>query len=461
MIRRETRRPTASLIVLLGSLWAAPVMAQRLPAGTRPNIVLLFIDDIGWNEMTYRENALSIPNIDALRSDGTTFSRAYAASPTCSPSRASVITGLHPARLHIVRHIPADTPDGRADEEFETYPKDPARMPSRNWLPPGVPTIANMLKPLGYHTAFVGKWHLGHEPYHPVRHGYDVQFGVSNFGHPESYVFPFFKQPSDTYNNLPEGKYLTEQLTDDAVGWLEKQDKNQPFMLTLFYYSAHQPYRPDPKVMERLKKQNPGRRITALTTMLASIDDSVGRIRETLERMGVADHTIIFLLGDQGGLGENAPIRGSKRGGQALYDGGARIPFTVIWPGVAKPAAENETVLVSTNDVLPTMFEMAGGEVSNLPQTDGRSLAPLLRGGAAPDRDAIVLYRSYEDQYAAVICGTWKYIAYRRGKAELYNLAEDIGEKHDLSKDDPERLAAMKATLTAWEKQMGVPGRIK
>jgi arylsulfatase A-like enzyme len=300
---------------------------------------------------------------------------------------------------------------------------------------------------------------LGHEPYHPVKHGYDVQFGVSNFGHPHSYTAPFFGERSETYKDVPEGKYLTEQLTDDAVAWLEQQNERQPFMLTLFYYSAHDPFQADPRVVDRLQREHPGKRITPLSAMLTSVDDSVGRIRDVLQREGLASNTAIFFIGDQGGLSPNPPIRGNKRGGNALYDGGARVPFTVMWPGVTQAGAEND-VLVSTIDVFPTIVEMAGGTASDDRQQDGRSLTPILLGDGDIDRNAIVLYRAYEDQYAAVLSGTWKYIAYRRGRTELYNLATDISEKNDLSEANPEKLAELKAVLRAWEQRMGVPGEL-
>ncbi len=445
---------TPALFAVLLLVWGADASAQV--TGRKPNIVLLFVDDLGWNEITYRRNILSAPNIDGLRADGVTFSRAYAASPTCSPSRASVMTGQHPARLRMVRHIPADTPDGCTEDEFHAYGRDPARMPSRNWLPLEVPCLADALKPLGYRTAFVGKWHLGHDPYHPVMHGYDVQFGVSNFGHPRSYTAPFFGEHSQAYADVPKGKYLTEQLTDDAVAWLEQQNEERPFMLTLFYYSAHTPYGADPRVLERLQHENPGKRVTPLSAMLTSVDDSVGRIRDCLRRKDLASNTVIFFLGDQGGLSPNPPIRGNKRGGNALYDGGARVPFTVVWPGVAKAGSE-QNMLATTVDVFPTMVEMAGGNPTDL---DGRSLVPALRGTGGIDRNAIVLYRAYEDQYAAVLAGTWKYIAYRSGRTELYDLAADVSEKNDLSLDRPDKLSQLRAILKVWEKEMAVPGEL-
>ena len=433
--------------------------ACAAPNTGKPNIVLLFVDDLGWNEAKYKKNHLGMPHVDALAAEGMTFTDAYSASPTCSPSRASVITGQHPARLRMVRHVPGSK-DGTHSKEFHTYGRDPVKMPSRNWLPIEEPSLADALKPLGYRTAFVGKWHLGHDPYHPVKHGYDVQFGVSNCGHPRSYHAPYFANIDDTYNELPKGKYLTDQLTDDAVSYIEKQDGKQPFMLTLFYYSAHDPFDASKDMTAELEKANPGRAIHPLASMLGSVDKSVGRISDALKRKNLDSNTVVFFLGDQGGKIPSPPMRGTKRGGQALYEGGARIPFIVKWPGVVKGGTTSSELAVTT-DVFPTMLGMVGGDISSFPKLDGKSLVPVLKDGAKMERKEIIMYRSYEDQYAAVRSGKWKYIAYRRGRNELFDLESDLSESKDLSKTMPEKVAELRATLRAFEKKMGVPGVIE
>ena len=435
--------------------------ARAVEAAKKPNIVLLFADDLGWGEMKYRRHIFKTPNIDSIAADGMTFTDAYAASPTCSPSRASVITGQHPARLGIVRHVPTGRTDGRLKDEFHTIKQDPAQMPSRNWLPLGETTIAEALKKRGYQTAFVGKWHLGHEPYHPIRQGYDVQFGVSNFGHVHSYHAPFFGKFSDTYKDVPEGKYLTDQLTDDAVKYIEGRDAKAPFMLTLFYYSAHDPFQGRKDLVEKIQTAHPNAKGWKgdFAAMIAAIDESVGRIRTAIGKKGLDDNTVIFFVGDQGGKVPNGPLRGTKRGGRALYEGGARIPLQVCWPGVAKPASTHAQP-VSTNDIFPTMLAMAGGKPADYPRLDGKSLAGLLKGAASIDRKHVIMYRSYESQYAAVRSGKWKLIAYRTGQCELYNLADDLSEKNDLSATQGDKVKELTGVLRAWEKKMGVPGKI-
>ncbi|MBT3199318.1 MAG: sulfatase [Phycisphaerales bacterium] len=430
-------------------------------AAKKPNIVLLFVDDLGWGEMKYRRHIFETPNLDAITANGMTFTDAYASCPTCSPSRASVITGQHPARLGMTRHIPTGRTDGRLKDEFHTMGQDPARLPSRNWLPLEEPTIAEALKKCGYRTAFVGKWHLGHEPYHPVKHGFDVQFGVSNFGHVHSYHAPFFGKHSDTYKDVPEGKYLTDQVTDDAVKYINAQDGKAPFMLTLFYYSAHDPFQGRKDLVEKIQAAHPNAKGWKgdFAAMIAAIDESVGRIRAVLKKKAIDQETIIFFVGDQGGKVPNGPLRGTKRGGRALYEGGARIPLQVCWPGVAKPASTNAQP-VCTNDIFPTMLTMAGGKPGDYPKLDGLSLVPLLRGAKAIDRKHVIMYRSYEDQYAAVRSDKWKLIAYRSGKCELYDLVADLPEQNDLADKEPAKAQELIGVLRAWEKKIGVPGKV-
>jgi hypothetical protein len=214
-------------------------------AGEQPNIVLFFVDDLGWSDLGYRNPVFESPNIDALAKEGLNFEQAYIASPTCSPSRATLLTGKHPARLKLVRHIPNNIEHGfdkfgRTDKEFNLWETDPAQFPCVNWLALEHTTYAEALKELGYYNLFVGKWHLGHEDYHPIHQGFDRQIGTSNAGHPRSYYPPYFKN-SDVLAN-EEDRYLTDKLTDETVKFIEQYNKAQPFMLSFWYYSVHGPH---------------------------------------------------------------------------------------------------------------------------------------------------------------------------------------------------------------------------
>lgn len=445
------RRSFLKTVCCAGGVVAAGSAGSRAGTKKKPNIIFLFADDLGLGEIRNEGQKYDIPNIARLAQDGMTFTDAYAASPTCSPSRASVVTGRHPARLRIVRHIPGNT-KGR---EFHTFGRDPAKFPSRNWLPLEETTIAEAVKPLGYRSAFIGKWHLGHEPYFPIRQGFDEQYGVTPDGHPRSYYPPYFGSDTRVYSDVPKDKYLTDKLTDDAVKYIEKQDGEQPFLLTLFYYTVHEPFIGRKDLVEKFKARGLRGRTAEYAAMIGALDESVGRIRKALAKQGIADDTILFFLGDQGGYFPYRTLRGRKKGGTALYEGGARIPFTVLWPGVSRPGSSSP-VPVSTTDVFPTIVQMAGGTASKGPMLDGLSLLPLLKNEGKLDRSEVFMYRSYEDQYAAVRAGDWKLIAYRSGKAELFDLKEDLSEKHDLASRNPEKLAELRRRLAAWEKKTGV-----
>ncbi|MCK4999005.1 MAG: sulfatase [Anaerohalosphaera sp.] len=439
-------------------LTAASIAAMHTPdlnamgqKPKRPNVIMFFVDDLGWADIKYQKQRYNIPNIDRLTADGMTFTDAYSASPTCSPSRASVITGLHPARLRLVRHI-----SGTFNEnEFSQWKGDPANFPSRNWLPLENPTYAKQLKLLGYRTAFVGKWHLGHEPFHPIHHGFDEQYGVTNHGNPKSYYPPFFPNECQTYKDVPKDKYLTDKLTDDAVAYISKQQSDQPFQLTLFYYSAHTPYKGRADLLEKAIARGLTGSAAHHAAMIDAVDESIGRIRKTLQEKHIDDNTIIFFAGDQGGHFANDPLRGSKKGGLALYEGGARVPFIVHWPKVTTPGSTS-SVPVLTTDISPTMIQMAGNNTPTSHPSDGISLLPLLKQTGNIDRTEIYMYRSYEDQYAAVRSGNFKLIAYRSGRAELYDLADDLGETNDLANSNPQKVTQLKEKLHIWEKKMGL-----
>ena len=428
-------------------------------AAEKPNIILFFVDDLGWADLGHRNPAFESPNIDQLAQDGTTFQQAYVACPTCSPSRGTLLTGQHPARLQLVRHIYDGDPaagfdaTGKATGEFAYLKTDPAHMPSRNWLPLAVTTYAEALKPLGYYSVFVGKWHLGTEEYFPIHQGFDRQIGTTPFGHPKSYYPPYFgkfKGGGDT-----NGTYLTDHLTDEAVGFIERYDKRQPFMMSFYYYAVHGPHIGRKDLVRHFKAKGLSDRHAEYAAMVKAVDESVGRVRAVLEKRGLAGNTIILFLSDQGGFFENKPLRGGKMS-DTLCEGGARVPFIFHWPGVTKAGATNDSIVQST-DLFPTLVEIAGGDPAKYPDLDGVSLFSILKNSDTLNRgEPIFGYRAYEDLYASVREDDWKLLAYRSGRLELYNLADDIGEAHDLSKSNPAKVAGLRDKLTDWEKKMGV-----
>ncbi|MGV7229618.1 MAG: sulfatase-like hydrolase/transferase [Nitrospirales bacterium] len=435
-------------------LYACAIQLYASNSIKQPNTILLMVDDCGWGDMQYRKDAYATPNMDALAHEGMIFTQSYAASPACSPCRATVISGQHAARLQLSRHIPRENPDGRTDDEFHLLAGDPSRTPSRNWLPLEVTTYAEALKGLGYQTGFVGKWHLGHESFHPIHQGFDKQYGVSNYGHPASYSAPFFGKQSEVYKEVPEGKYLTDQLTDDALDYLKTCSRDQPFHLTVFYYAAHTPFQGRKDLVEQLNGVITKKSNLHHAAQMMAVDESIARIRRYLKENGLEDDTALIFLGDQGSHFDNSPLRGGKRGGTAVYEGGARIPMCICWPGHITP---NQTAhLVSTVDIFPTLVDLAGGKWQQRDKLDGESLLGLAKDKEGFERDEVFLYRTYEDQYAAVREGDWKLVAYRSGKAELYNLKEDLSESKDLYTECPEKAETLRNKLAKWEKDQGV-----
>ncbi len=451
-----------SLLLILGAICvlSADVLADTVDAkSSAPNIVLFFVDDLGWADLGFRNDKFESPNVDLLASESLDFQQAYVACPTCSPSRATLLTGKHPARLKIVRHIPGGPkfPEfdkfGRTETEFNLWENDPAQFPCRNWLPLEETTYAEALKELGYYNLLVGKWHLGHEPYHPVHQGFDRQIGTTNWGHPKSYYPSYFKN-TDVLGDEKE-KYLTDRLTDETVEFIQQYDQEKPFMISCWYYNVHGPHEGRKDFLEHFEKKGLTGRFAHYAAMVAAMDESVGRIRGAIQEKGMKDNTIILFISDQGGYFENGPFRGGKRS-DTLCEGGARVPFIVHWPGVTKPGTQNDSV-IQTTDLFPTLVDIAGGDASKFAGLDGVSLKTVITNNDTLQRaEPIYGYRAYEDLYASVRADDWKLLAYRSGALSLYNIADDVGEENDILEDHPELAQKLVKKLKLWEKEMGV-----
>lgn len=423
---------------------------------SRPNIVLLFVDDMGWNDLGFRNSTFESPHIDRLAATSVSYERAYIASPTCSPSRGTLYTGKHPVRLELVRHIPGGPQHGfdkfgRASREYNYWKGDPAQFPCINWLPLEHVTYAEALKSMGYKNHFIGKWHLGHEPYHPIHQGFDTQYGTSNFGHPPSYYPPYFYH-SDVLKEQKDA-YLTDVLTDQAVKIVEGSKADEPFMLTFSYYNVHSPHQGRKDYVEHFKKRGLDGKQAEYAAMVKVLDESVGRVLKAIKDKGIEQNTVVMFLSDQGGYFSNAPLRGGKMGGLALYEGGARVPFFVRWPGLSPRKSMS---VVQSTDLFPTLVEMAGGKPEDYQNLDGVSLLENIKADKKLQRKAIYAYRAYEDLYVSVRSGAWKLMAFRSGKLELYNIDEDPSEKNNRVEELPEKVSEMVSILRTWEKKMGV-----
>jgi len=481
-ITARTRfRPIAAALTLWLAIAAvaAPAARAQDPAPDRPpNIVFILADDLGWTDVSYKGSGYyETPNIDRLAARSVRFTNGYAAGCVCSPTRAALITGLYPARVHITHAIgsrpgPAGTngdPAQYRDPRLPVVEPDFARR-----LDLKHPTIAQRLRDAGYVTAIVGKWHLGDVG--PKKCGFDHVIGSLNAAQPHSYHPPY--QRALHFDDAPKDEYLTDRLTNEAIAFMAAQ-KDQPFFLYLSHYAVHSPYQAKKKLIEKYRNKTAApdapHRNPVYAAMIESLDDSVGRVVKAIDDLGLADRTIVIFTSDNGGrrdhkhagvpdghVTSNAPLRGYKA---EIYEGGFRVPTMIHWPGVTA-ASLNHTPM-TTVDFYPTLLEMAGVAAdaqSAATDLDGVSLVPLLRGAESLDREAIFFHFPHycvEDwtalryQFtgrpaAAVRMGDWKLIHVFGSHDELYNLADDLGETRNLADEDPARAAAMKARLMTW-----------
>ena len=431
--------------------------ASAAPDAKRPNIVFLLLDDLGWRDLgCYGNTFHETPHIDRLARESVKFTNAYAACPVCSPTRASILTGKYPARLHLTDWIP-----GRRQ-----WPA--ARLVTPNFeqqLPLPETTIAEALKPLGYRTASIGKWHLGGEGFHPENQGFDLNVAGDHRGSPRSYFGPF---DMPNLKGTTKEDYLTETLTGAAEKFIEESAGRSPFFLYLPEFTVHIPLGARQAVVEKYKQRLGGRDFPnpVYAAMVESFDQAVGHLRSKLEQLGVASNTIIILTSDNGGLrfegGAKAPVTDNSplRAGKGhLYEGGIREPLLVYWPGVTKAGAVCDFP-VSTIDFLPTILEMAGDRTPRPGEVDGVSLVSVLRGRSAPSRAELYWHYPHYSNQGGVPAGAirdrdWKLIEfYEDGSLELYNLRDDLGEKRNLAAREPKRAAAMQEKLKRWRSKV-------
>ncbi|HMP30212.1 MAG TPA: sulfatase [Saprospiraceae bacterium] len=415
----------------------------------KPNIIIFFVDDMGWADWGLRNPAFNTPNLDQLKKEGMEFTRAYVATPTCSPSRASLLTGKEPIRFLMPRHVADAGGEKKDKEEFNYWPSDPANMPSRNWLPLNEITYAERLKDFGYYNQFIGKWHLGEEAFYPIHQGFDNEIGVTPFGQPGNYYPPYWKKD----NPFPKAsnEYLTDLLTDKAVSFIKDYKEKKPFELSFYHYGVHSPLIGKNELIAHYKSLGWEDKYAHYGAMVSAVDESLGRLRKALKEKGIENNTIIIFTSDQGGYFSNYPLRGKKLGGNTLGEGGARVPFIIHWPGQTKAGAECD-VPTQTLDVYPTLIEWASGKPCTDTQIQGKSLIPLLLGHKFPERK-LYFFRSYEDQYTAIIDGDWKLIKYHKGETELYNIKKDSGEVSNLIYNNPSIAKQLLNDLLVWEKQ--------
>lgn len=446
------------------------LLLNRNDLVAKPNIVFFLVDDLGWadvgcNGSTWYET----PNIDALAASGMRFTDGYASCPVCSPTRASLMTGKHPVRVNITDWIPGHDPKNRK----LLGPEDLHQLPLEEV------TIAEALREGGYATFFAGKWHLGGEGYYPEDQGFDVNKGGHHRGGPPGGYYSPWKNPR--LENGPDGEYLTDRLADETISFMRAQKKDKPFFVYLSFYNVHTPIQANQKhigkylakakglspldpIVEHNAVSRPRQDNPEFASMVAAMDENVGRVLTAVEDLGIKEETVIVFTSDNGGLctkpkpgpTSNLPLRSGKGW---CYEGGVRVATLMRVPGTTRPGSVC-SVPVYSPDFYPTLLELAGLPMRPEQHVDGLSLVPILGGGTSLNRDA--LYWHFPHYHgstwtpgASVRLGNWKLIEfYETGKVELYNLAEDIGEQSNVSSIFPEKRKELLAKLHTWQKEM-------
>ena len=444
-------RSVITIILSLLCFGCSVVQAQRRP----PNILVIVTDDMGYGDIgIHGSKDIVTPNIDALAKGGIRFTDAYVSGPYCSPTRAGLLTGRYPQRF---------------GHEFNL---DMSPDYVDFGLPLSETTMADRLKAAGYRTALVGKWHLGFgDKFHPMARGFDEFFGF--LGHSHSYL----DTESASRNPVLDGRkvvaetpYLTDALTERAVDFIKRQ-KSQPFFLYLAFNAVHTPMEATDKYLARFTHIEDRRRRT-YAAMLSAMDDGIGKTLAALRAEGLEENTLIVFFNDNGGPtmagttingSSNAPLRGSKR---QTWEGGIRVAFIIRWKGYLGEGKVDPRPIIQL-DVMPTALAAAG--VQSRIRFDGVNLLPFLTGKKSGRPHETLYWRLGE--HMAIRKGDWKLVKTTEGRlkeanpstfndltnAELYNLAEDIGETKNLAAAHPEKVRELAADWQRWNKDLPKP----
>lgn len=481
-------RPAFLLLLLLSC--AAPFEGSSL----RPNILLVLVDDLGWQdssvpftpEATPLNHRWSTPHLLRLAQEGIRFTNAYAAAPVCTPTRTSILTGQSPGATHITYWTQyKDTDTSRAHPTLQ-----PPEW-NMNGLDQNDVTLSGLLAKVGYQTIHVGKAHFGAKGTagaDPLNLGFTVNIAGHAAGAPGSYLGTDYFSAARRAGN-PEGKtywdvpglepwhgrdvFLTEALAEEAAGAIKTAvAAGKPFFMNFAPYAVHAPIMANPSLLHHYDELD--EREAAYGTMIESVDRALGTLMTTLEELGVLDQTVIVLTSDNGGLSahargsapdgttqhhHNAPLKSGKG---SAYEGGLRVPMIARWPGVVSPGQWSHTPVIS-QDLFPTFLAWAGITIppDTAPLVEGIDFTPLLLGDDASRLETRDLFWHQPHQWGASGPGIWPFSAVRHGQwkliyrhgdqgLELYNLESDIGEAHDLAKERPDITTDLAERLSRW-----------
>jgi arylsulfatase A-like enzyme len=463
-MRVVVRRIGIAGLPLTGVFFSAIALADN-SATKPPNIVFILADDLGYTDVAcFGSQYYETPNIDRLAAQGKRFTNGYTCGPNCQPTRAALMSGQYGPRtgVYTVGSI----------ERFNWRSRPLRPVDNVVKLAPEKITVAEALQKAGYATGIFGKWHLGEDPvHHPLRQGF-AEAVVSAGRH-----FDFATNPKVEY---PPGTYLADFLTEQGVDFIRRH-KDGPFFLYLTHFAVHSPHEAKSDLIEKFRPKPPagGHRDPTYAAMIASVDESVGRLLAVLDELNLAHDTLVIFSSDNGGVGgyeregiqggsitDNAPLKGGKG---MLSEGGIRVPYIFRWTGRIKPG-EVSAVPINSVDLYPTLLELAGAKADVGYPLDGISYLDLLTGDGTAGGNRNPLYWHFPGYLgagggtwrttpgSAIRAGQWKLIEYfEDGHLELYNLSDDVGEKKNLAAAEPAKAKELHAQLVAWRKQIGAP----
>jgi len=470
---------TKTSIILITVLLLASCQQKQEQQAERqkPNILFILADDLGYHDLSCMgSDYYETPNIDRIAHEGMIFTNGYAACQVCSPSRASLMSGKFPARHGITDWIGAKT--GEAWREAGRFNK---LLPPENkdHLDLDYITLPEALKEAGYSTFFAGKWHLGGEGSLPDNHGFDINKGGWDKGSPMGGFYAPWENPY--LENGPDGESLTMRLARETANFI-RQEQDKPFFAFLSFYAVHAPIQTTKEKWSKYRDKAEAAGIAetgfemghflpirqeqdnpVYGGLVETMDDAVGHVLETLDALGLDENTIVIFTSDNGGVSagdafatSNLPLRGGK-GYQ--YEGGILEPYFIKTPFLDNAGKTSDAPVTGT-DFYPTLLELIGEELKPEEHADGVSLVPLLTGGTIEERPLIWHYPHYGNQggepSSIIRLGKWKLIHYYEdGREELYNLDQDLEEKHDVAAENAELAGKLSEQLFAYLDEVG------
>ncbi|MCC5928165.1 MAG: sulfatase [Cyclobacteriaceae bacterium] len=446
-------------------IWMLVVLLLQACGDSRsdkPNFIIFFVDDMGSQDVEpYGQTLIQTPNISQLAAEGMRWSHAYSSCPVCSPTRVAMLTGKNQARIGFTGHI--------TNIDRHRYPDNSRIIPPDDYmfLPVEEVSLANALKPAGYTSINIGKWHVGGEGFMPEDHGFDYNIAGYSRGAPPSHFYPYENPAQKANPSIPTlsggspGEYLTDRLTDEAIAFI-KEHKKEPFLVYLPYYAVHTPIEAPDELVEKYKPIVEGSVIDPVyAAMVESVDQNLGRIMQALDDFKLHRKTVLIFTSDNGAIrslqgdrniADLGPFREQKG---HLYEGGIRVPLIIRWPGVVPAGVVSDHPTI-TYDIYATIMDIVGSDAKPGSPLDGRSLMADVRGDIIANPYPLYWYYPHYSPRgnkpgAAIRLGDYKLLEfYDPEMVELYNLAEDPGESYNLAGEMPRKRDELLNMLREW-----------